>query len=132
VERGHKVTDQPVDDVFAAAVKHREAQIANWDKWVAQTDILTPDGVLAFRAGTPVPVEHVEKFGWDKSDPPLVLSREEALKTEGLNVEVVPAVDSQEAIMDALTKPEQGAAAESVVTPKGNDTKPSTSRNKPS
>jgi hypothetical protein len=123
------VTDQSADDVFAAAVEHRRAQIENWSQWVAAHDILTPDGsgILMFVKGTPVPVEHVEKFGWDKEDPPQVISREQAEK-DGLALDAVPSVSSEEAILDGVTAPPQGAEADTGEQPKGPSSTKSTSK----
>jgi hypothetical protein len=125
------VTDQPADDVFAAAVEHRNQQIANWDKWVANMDITTPDGVLMFKEGTPVPVEHVERFGYDKEDPPLVIPREQAIK-EGRALDATPSVASEDQILDAVTEPPQGAAADAGESPKGKAPAKNQSTNKSS
>jgi hypothetical protein len=121
------VTDENADDAFAAAVEHRNAQIKHWGTWVAAHDILTEDGVLMFKGGTPVPVEHVEKFGWSEGDDPFVLKREDALKKEGFVVDGLPALSPEEQILDAVTEPPQGPASDTGETPKGPSTTKSTS-----
>jgi len=122
------VTEPTADEVFAAAVEHRRAQIANWGKWVARHDILTDTGVLAFREGTPVPVEHVERFGWDQGDDPHVILRKEAEKQEGFVLDGIPSVATEEAIMNALTSPSESASADTGEQPKGSSSTKSASK----
>jgi hypothetical protein len=54
------------DDPDEAAAFHtyRIAQMREYGTWVAAANLYI-DGVLAFVAGSPVPVSHVERFGWD-------------------------------------------------------------------
>lgn len=52
-------------DEAAAFSRYRIAQQIEYGTWVAAAD-LRVNGVLAFAAGHPVPVSHVEMFGWDK------------------------------------------------------------------
>lgn len=63
------------DDERAQVVetyRHRlRLQRGEYGQWVATQDILV-DGALAFTAGHPVPVAHVERFGYDLMVPPLV------------------------------------------------------------
>lgn len=49
----------------AAFSRYRIAQQIEYGTWVAAAD-LKVNGVLAFATGHPVPVSHVETFGWDK------------------------------------------------------------------
>jgi len=130
-ERGHKVTDQPADDVLAAAVEHRNKQIENWGQWVAADDI-SPFGVLAFRKGDPVPVEHVEKFGWAKSDPPMVISRKDAEAQEGFATGAAPMLATEEALMDGLTDPKQNPTVPPQESPKETPAKAAPKSNKAS
>lgn len=52
-------------DEAAAFSRYRIAQQIEYGTWVAAAD-LKVNGVLAFAAGHPVPVSHVETYGWDK------------------------------------------------------------------
>jgi hypothetical protein len=49
----------------AAFARYRIAQKVEYGTWVAAAD-LKVNGVLAFAAGHPVPISHVEAYGWDK------------------------------------------------------------------
>jgi hypothetical protein len=66
---------QLTDEERAAIVeryRHRlQVQYGEYAQWVAAQDI-TVGGALAFAPGHPVPVAHVERFGYDKMNPPLV------------------------------------------------------------
>jgi hypothetical protein len=63
--------DQSRDDELAAAIesyKHRlQMQYGEYGQWVAAVDIPAPDGgtALAFGVGHPVPVAHVERYGYE-------------------------------------------------------------------
>jgi len=58
-------------DPTAEVDARRKEQLKEYGTWVATGDI-TVGNALAFTAGHPVPAGHVERFGWDKENPPLV------------------------------------------------------------
>lgn len=56
---------QPFDmDEETAA--YAEAQRAEYSKWQAAEVITTPDGVVAYAPGAPVPIENTERLGYAK------------------------------------------------------------------
>lgn len=61
--------DQAALDAAIETYKHRlRLQYGEYGQWVAAVDIPAPDGgtALAFGVGHPVPVAHVERYGYEQ------------------------------------------------------------------
>ena len=59
-------TPLTLEQMYAAAALHRAKQLEEYGTWVATRQIMF-GAVPAFNPGDPVPVSHVEKYGWDKT-----------------------------------------------------------------
>jgi len=113
-------------DEAAAFSRYRIAQQVEYGTWVAATD-LKVNGVLAFGAGHPVPVSHVQRFGWDKDGsvvpsgtglPDPAADRAEALRVrraaleaerEAIDAELAAAGPVERAILDEIDRAEDEA-----------------------
>lgn len=103
-------------DEAAAFSRYRIAQQVEYGTWVAATDLYV-QGVLAFAAGHPVPVSHVERFGWDKDGsvvpsgtelPDPAADRAEALRARRAALEAErEAIDAELADTDGQADDEQ-------------------------
>ena len=113
-------------DEAAAFSRYRVAQQIEYGTWVAATD-LKVNGVLAFAAGHPVPVSHVETYGWDKDGsvvpsgtelPDPVADRAEALRARravleaeqaAIDAELAEAGPVERTILDEIDRAEDEA-----------------------
>lgn len=56
-------------------VAYREAQVAEYEEYIAAQQITTEDGVPIYNYGDPVPVSNVKAHGYDKDGAVLRLNR---------------------------------------------------------
>jgi hypothetical protein len=115
------VTSQTPEEQYAAAAARYAAQAEEYGEWVCGSQgIQVPpgSGIFAFQPGDAVPKEHVARFGWDRLDPPLVIRRSEAGSDPSMQglVSVVPTGPTPEAILEALTAPEEKKTQKSKPT----------------
>lgn len=100
------MTTPELEFAFQNALIRREEQKKIYGTYVA-AQAIDIGNVRSFNVGDPVPIEHVERFGWLEEGK--VVLREGAELPDGASVQAVPNLPSKESLLAGL-KPEEEIA----------------------